>query len=410
MTLYRYVALAPDGAQRMGAFDLADEAAVIARIRREGLLPVSVTPADTARTSRFMTALNMPAVSSGPGLRRGEVVEMMRELSLMLGAGQDLDRSLRYVAESASRPAARVLLGRLRDRVRDGRSLADAMTETGRGFSRLQIGLVRAGEASGTLPAVLADLAAFLEREARQSASLRTAMIYPGVLMVASIGAIVMLLTEILPQFTPLFAENGAVLPLPTRIVIAAGDWVGRYGLLAVLAAIMLGVAARAALRVQSVRLWADGFRLRLPIVGGVSREAMAARLCRTLGTLLCSGVALIPALGIARDVLGNAAGVAALDAAALQARQGGGLARPLASAGLFPKRMTDLLALGEETAQLGPLALRAAEIHEERVRVLLQRLTALLVPGITIVMGALVAGIVSALLLAMIGLNDLAQ
>ena len=138
-------------------------------------------------------------------------------------------------------------------------------------------------------------------------------------------------------------------------------------------------------------------------------RETLAARLTRTLGSLLQNGVPLIAALGIAKDALGNLAAAAAVEAAALGAKGGAGLARPLAAAGLFPARTVHLLQLGEEAAQLSAMALKAADIHDEQARLMMQRLVALAVPLITIVMGLAVAGIVSALLTAMLSLNDLA-
>ena len=144
--------------------------------------------------------------------------------------------------------------------------------------------------------------------------------------------------------------------------------------------------------------------------MGGVLREVMAARLARTLGSLLDNRVSLVTALGITREVLGNEAGRRAVDQATASAKSGAGLSEPFAASGLFPVRFVHLLRLGEETARLGPMALRAAEIHEERVRVMTQRMVSLLTPAITIGMGALIAGIVSSLLLAMLSLNDLAQ
>jgi general secretion pathway protein F len=149
---------------------------------------------------------------------------------------------------------------------------------------------------------------------------------------------------------------------------------------------------------------------LRLPILGGLLREVLAARFTRTLGTLLINGVPLIVALTMAKDALGNLAGAAAVEQAALKAKDGAGLAGPLDASGLFPTRTIHLLRLGEETAQLGPMALRAADIHEEKTRLGVQRLISLLVPGITIVMGMAVAGIVSSLLVAMLSLDDLAR
>ena len=176
--------------------------------------------------------------------------------------------------------------------------------------------------------------------------------------------------------------------------------------LVGVLAAALV---ARQLLARPANRLKFDRLLLRLPIAGSLLRETLAARLTRTLGSLLQNGVPLIPALGIAQDALGNLAAAAAVEAAAIGAKGGAGLARPLAAAGLFPARTIHLLQLGEEAAQLSSMALKAADIHDEQARLMMQRLVALAVPLITIAMGLAVAGIVSALLTAMLSLNDLA-
>jgi general secretion pathway protein F len=235
-------------------------------------------------------------------------------------------------------------------------------------------------------------------------------MIYPGLLMLAAIGSITLLLTYVLPQFVPLFEQSGVALPRPTRILIGVGAFVSAYGLLMLLVLLALGLTLRAALRLPAFRLAADRLLLRLPVAGGLAREVLAARFGRTFGTLLLNGMPLVGALAVVRDVLGNRAAVEAADEAALVAKGGGGLADPLGRSGIFPAHMIHLLRLGEETARLGEMSLRAAEIHEERTRIGVQRLVSLLVPGITIVMGAAVAGIVSSLLVAMLSLNDLAH
>ena len=271
-------------------------------------------------------------------------------------------------------------------------------------------GLVRAGEAGGTLAKTLDRLALLMERERSLASTVKSAMIYPALLLVAATGSIVLLLTQVLPQFVPLFEQNGAALPQSTQILIALGDLGANSGRFALGALLGAGVAPRLALRRPGPRLAMDRLVLRLPVLGSLSREVLAARFTRTLGTLLTNGVPLIAALGIVQEAVGNTAGVAAIEAATRSAKGGAGLSRPLGEARIMPARTIYLLRLGEETAQLGPMALRAAEIHEEKTRLGIQRLVSLLVPVITIVMGAAVAGIVSSLLLAMLSLNDLAH
>ncbi len=403
MPSFRYVAIDPAGQTQRGLMEAATDAEVVARLQRAGNIPISAAPAGGGLSRLFDLRL------SRRGIGRQAVTDLTRELAVMLGAGQDLDRSLRFLAETAPNPRVLACVELLRRVVRDGGSLATALAEQPDTFPRLYVGLVRAGEAGGTLAATLERLASLMERERALASTVKSAMIYPTLLTIVAVGSITLLLTEVLPQFVPLFEQNGAVLPRPTQLLIAAGDAVSGYGLYALILFGIGGLLLRQALRRPAFRLQADRALLRIPVIGGLAREVVAARFTRTLGTLLINGVPLIGALNIVRDAVGNLAGVAAIDQATISAKGGAGLARPLRESGIFPLRTTDLLRLGEETAQLGPMALRAAEIHEEKTRLGVQRLVALLVPTITVVMGIAIAGIVSSLLLAMLGLNDLA-
>jgi general secretion pathway protein F len=407
MPLYRYTAITPAGDVMRGTMEAADEASVVERLRRRGNITMRAEP--DRRRSFFDDLLHME-LGGGKGLRRQEVANVTRELAVMLSAGQDLDRALRFLVETASNRRARSVLEQLRDAVRDGSPLATALARQPTSFSPLYVGLVRAGEAGGTLAPTLERLATLLERQRSLAATITSALVYPVLLLTVAIGSIVLLLTKVLPQFVPLFEQNGVKLPRATRILIAVGDMISDWGLLLLVAVCFAGFALRMALRRRGPRLFVDRLLLRLPVVGKLVREVMAARFSRTLGTLLENGVPLINALGVVRDTIGNLAGVAAVDRATVSAKGGAGLAGPLAETGIFPLRTVYLLRLGEETAELGPMALRAAEIHEEKTRIGIQRLVSLLTPVITIGMGAVIAAIVSSLLLAMLSLNDLAQ
>ena len=406
MPQFRYSAIGPGGVMQRGVLDAASEAEVIARLQHQGSLPVRAVPLNRGG---LLAPLLHAEFLPRRRLSSQEVAELTRELATMLGAGQDLDRALRYALETAPRPSVQRVLSRLRDAVRDGTPLSAALAREPDSFPPLYVGMVRAGEAGGKLAEALARLADLLERQRRTVATVTSALIYPCLLAVAAVGSIALLLTQVLPQFVPLFEQNGVKLPASTQLLIDAGAFVSNYGVPILLALLALFLLGGAALRRPRPRLVVDRLLLRLPVVGSLHRELLAARLTRALGTLLINGVSLIAALGIARDALGNLAAVAALDRASQSARGGGGLAQPLAEAAVFPVRTIHLLQLGEENAQLGPMALHAAEIHEERTRIAVQRLVALMVPAITILMGVAVAGIVASLLTAMLSLNDLA-
>jgi general secretion pathway protein F len=406
MPSFRWSAINGGGDVARGVMEAPDRSAVVERLQRQGQI---VLRADLADGRGGWAELLQIELGRTRGLDKAALGELTRELAIMLAAGQDLDRALRFVVENTRNARARAVLGNVRDKVRGGSSLAAALAGEPRSFSKLYIGLVRAGEAGGTLPATLDRLATLLERERSLSANLRSAMIYPALLILAAIGSIVLLLDYVLPQFAPIFEQAGAQLPAATRALMTLGTVVGVATPWLLVALLAGGFIARQLLLRPAYRLRLDRLLLRLPIVGGLMRETLAARLTRTLGSLLQNGVPLIQALGIVKDALGNLAAAAAIEAATVGAKGGAGLARPLAAAGLFPARTIHLLQLGEEAAQLATMALKAADIHDEQARLMVQRLVALAVPMITIVMGLAVAGIVSALLTAMLSLNDLA-
>lgn len=405
MPSFRYTAITPAGEPVRGVMEAEDESSVVETLRKQGNIPLRADPA----ANGFFAGLLTMEFGRGARLTRQEMANFTRELSVMLGAGQDLDRALRFLVDTAPNARVQSVTSSLREAVRDGNSFAVALSRQAKSFTRLYVGLVRAGEAGGALASTLERLAVLLERERTLSATITSAMIYPALLVVAAIGAIVLLLTEVLPQFVPLFEENGATLPGPTRFLIETGHIVSSYGLFMLAGLVLLLLMVRHALTQPPVRLAWDRVLLRLPIVGSLAKEALAARFSRTLGTLVINGMPLIAALDTVRDAIGNLAATDAVEQATQSAKNGTGLARPLGESGVFPLRTIYLLRLGEETAQLGPMALRAAEIHEENTQLGVQRLVSLLVPTITILMGAAIAGIVTSLLLAMLSLNNLA-
>ena len=406
MPQFRWSAVTHAGDVVHGVMEAPDRSSVVDRLQRQGQTVLRADPADRERSLGRLLHFK---IGRGRALDKTTLAEVTRELAIMLAAGQDLDRALRYVTENTRGGRAQAILGNIRDRVRAGNSLAAALASEPHSFSKLYIGLVRAGEAGGTLAATLERLAALLERERSLNASLRSAMVYPALLVVAAIGSVILLLDYVLPQFTPIFEQAGARLPVSTRVLMALGAATGKGGPWLLIALLAGGLLLRRLLAEPAYRLRADRLLLHLPVVGKLLRETLAARLTRTLGNLLQNGVPLIAALGIARDALGNLAAAAAVDAAATAAKGGAGLSRPLAESGLFPARTIHLLQLGEEAAQLAAMALKAADIHDEQARLMMQRLVALAVPAITILMGLVVAGIVGSLLTAMLSLNDLA-
>lgn len=406
MSKFRYTAIDAGGKLIKGILEAENQAALVERLQDQGHIPLSAAPAD--RSGALRDFLNIE-LFRGHGLSKRDIIDFTRELAVMLGAGQDLDHTLRFVVDITAASRAREVFADIRDRVRGGATLASALGAHGSSFSRLYIGMVRAGETGGTLAETLDRLAGLLERERRLAVTVQSALIYPALLLVAAISVILLLLVYVLPEFAPIFEQAGAQLPTATRALMGLGSFVREDGLWLTVAILVATLVARRALQNPGPKLRFHRWILSLPLIGELIRQTQAAHLTRTLGTLLKNGVGLLPALSVAKEVLGNLAVAKTIEQAEASAKQGAGLSRPFEAAGVFPARMIHLLRLGEETGHLAEMALRAADIYDDQVQISVQRLTSLIVPFITIVMGLAVAGIIASLVTAMLSLNDLA-
>jgi general secretion pathway protein F len=234
-------------------------------------------------------------------------------------------------------------------------------------------------------------------------------MVYPIILLVTAGVSIAVILIFVLPRFAPLFASTGKPLPPVTQFVMAAGDFLGRFWWALALSIIALVLAIRYALARPDIRRRADRLVLRLPLIGDLLLKIEMERFSRTLGTLLGNGVALPTALGITKDTLSNGVVAAAVGETAIGLREGEGLAERLARTRIFPPIALDLIRVGEETGRLDAMLLRQAELSENAVRHTVDRLLALLVPALTVVLGCVVAGLIASLVTAILSINDLA-
>jgi general secretion pathway protein F len=410
MPRFRYQALDREGRAVEGTLEAASVERVLSRLRAGGALPIQVeeqaagdargVPAGARARRRRVRAPGKP--------REVEVGAITRDLATLLGAGLPLDRSLQVLVETA--PSARVehTITDVRDRVRGGATLSDALEAQEKVFSRLYLAMVRAGEAGGNLSETLSRLSEYLERSHEVRERVVSALIYPALLLGLAVVSLLILLTFVVPQFTAMFDDLGASMPLPTRIVVAAGGFLQAQwpALLAGVSGCLL--ALRWLLDRPALRLRFDGWLLRLAVVGELVRRIDTARLARTLGSLLRNGVPLLGALATARDVLLNQALARALGAATDAVRHGKGLAGPLAASGLFPAMAVHMVRLGEETGRLDDMLIEVASTFERESARSIDRLLSMLVPVLILVLALLIGGIVVSMLLAILGANEL--
>jgi general secretion pathway protein F len=237
----------------------------------------------------------------------------------------------------------------------------------------------------------------------------RSALIYPAILLVMAGLSIVVLLTLVVPEFQPLFEDAGEALPLATRVLVAVGGVFERWFWLMALVAIALVLFVRHRLANPGFRRRWDGMMLRLPLFGDLARKIEVARFARTLGTLLGNGVALLGALTIVKDTLSNTVIGAAVEGVADRLKEGKGLAEPMAASGVFPALAVQLVRVGEEVGELETMLTKVADIFDAEVGRTTQRLLSLLVPMLTIGLGMLIAAIIGSVLVAFLSVNELA-
>jgi general secretion pathway protein F len=293
--------------------------------------------------------------------------------------------------------------------VRHGTALSRAMMDSDGVFPPMASAMAEAGEASGKLDESLGRLAETLDRAEALRQTIVSSLIYPALLLAVATGVILMMLLFVVPQFEDLFSDAGAKLPTMTKIILGTSHAVRSYGLLGLLVLGMGGAIFYRWLKRPHVRRAFHRRLLNVPALGTVVRNAETARFARTLGSLLDGGVALPTALAIAQRSIANVHMSEAIDKVSRGLKQGGGLSGPLAATGLFPPMALSFLRTGEETAQLGLMLNRLADVLDRDVRTAIQRMISFMTPAITVLMGGVVATVIASIMSAILGFNDLA-
>jgi general secretion pathway protein F len=396
---FRYRAASAAGALSAGQIEGVSPAQVIDQLRRSGLTPIEVVEADGAA----------PSAVRPSGESRRAVTRAVSELAVLLGAGLTLDRALAVCTDNIVRPAEKAAFAALHQRVKEGAPLSRAMAEAKDLFPPMAAAMAEAGEADGRLDAALAKLAETLERAEALRRTVAAAMVYPAILIVIAVAVILTMLLWVIPQFEGLFSDAGAQLPPMTRLIMGISHAVRRYGLAGLGLAAAAGVAGWRWVQSPAMRTRLDRWVLDLPQIGAIVSAAELGRYARVLGSLVTGGVPLPEALAIARRSLVNAHLAAAAGRVALGVNQGAGLTASLSAEALFPRAALSFVRTGEETARLGLMLERLADVLDQEVRARIEGLIAVLTPLITVLMGAIVATVIASIMTAILGFNDLA-
>lgn len=406
MPAFDFVGVDARGKRQKGIIDADSQRHARQLLRDKGWVPVQIEPARERNTGQGAGAAAMGFLR--PSLGAQDLALITRQLATLVQAGLTLDDGLRAVAQQSEKPAVRRLLTAVRARVVEGYSLAQSLAEFPQAFPSLYRATVAAGERAGHLDLVLSRLADYTESRYETRRKVQGALIYPAILTVLSLLIVIGLLTYVVPDIVKVFDNQGQELPLITRMLIGASDFMRSSIGWLLLGLLIAGLVIWKTLQKPEARYRWHRFQLRLPVAGRLVRDAQAARFVSTLGILTRSGVPLVDALRIAAEVVDNLPMRAAVEQAADRVTEGGRLAPALEQSGLFPAMMNNMIASGETSGELDDMLARTGQMQERALTGSISTLVSLFEPMMLLMMAGVVLVIVLAIMLPIVQMNNL--
>lgn len=396
------------GQHREGDIDAADQRAAITALRKAGVLPLRVfelkTRNSSARRSTSQQSTQSPLFERGVNTK--DITAFTRQLATLVNAGFPLARALDFIQRQGDKESLRTLVGHVNAEVRGGASMSEALAGHAKHFDSLYTNMARAGETGGILPLLLERLAAMREADEALMSKIKGAMTYPAVMLLAMVLSLVVMFVFVVPKFAVMFEDMGQALPTPTVVMMAISDvfqhyWWAMAGLLAM--AIAGPILWR---RTPGGRYSLDRLLLNLPVFGAFATRVAMTRFCRTLGTLIDSGVNLVAGLEASRGVAGNVVIAGAIGDSLKDIKEGNKVGQTFAATGYFPPLVCEMITLGEESGKMGTMCLQVADIYDRQTDDLVKALTSVIEPLMILFMGGIVGMVVIAMLLPIFSMN----
>lgn len=398
MGTFEYVALDRSGKKRHGTVEASTASDARFSLREDGIYPVGLQ-------AKSPTILR---VNLWNRISKKDIATFSRQLTILLEAGFPLVQALSGLTEDVEENRAmRSVIMDIKEKVSEGKSLSEALSSYPGIFSPLFINMIRAGESSGTLEKVLGELCELTEKEVAFRSKLRGVLAYPVLVAVIGTGIVSFLLAVVLPTLTRIFADINVALPRPTRILISTGDFFREFWWLVFIGIIAIFLGFSRIGKTVSGRKLYDRTKLRLPVVGKLVLKSAISRFCRTLGTLITSGVPILSSLDIARNVVGNNVLSESIERARQDVKEGESITNPLRKEGIFPAFVLRLISSGEESGRLEEMLFKIADTYDDEVSATVTVLSSLLEPIMVILMGIVVGFIVLAILLPIFEMNQ---
>lgn len=429
MPVFEYKGLTAAGKSIAGLRDADSPKTLRALLRKDGVFVTDVVsqsdgrgakaPARAAASQSTLTpASKHGGLSPDVRLRRlaggrvssDDIAIMTRQLATLLGAGVTLVEALTAMVDQVEKEQLKRIVSDVKQHVNEGRALGDALAQHQRVFGALYVNMIRAGEHSGALDSVLLRLAEFTEGQARLKQKIVGTMIYPAIMALVGGGVLVLLMTVVVPKVTKMFDDMKVTLPLQTRLLIFVSNAMRDYWYVFFPVVLLASVAFYKWTRSERGKPVWDRWVLKLPVFGSMTRMLAVARFSRTLATLLKSGVPLLTAFDIVKNVVTNSVMAQVIDAARDSIREGESIATPLKKSGEFPPLVYHMIAIGERSGQLEDMLLNVADSYESQVNVRVGALTALLEPMMIVLMGGVIAFVAGSILMPILQMNTLVR
>jgi len=407
MPAFNYKAADTAGKIRKGTIEAADEMSAASMLQKKGLIPVRIESARANEKSGTDDVLGFVRQFTNR-VKNRDVMLFTQDMASLLAAGLPLDKALLVLSSSSENESMGAIIKEILVAVQGGAYLSTALSTHSSVFSEFYINMIRAGEAGGVLEKVLERLGSFLETGQELKEFISSALVYPVFLLVAGGISVAILMGYVIPKFSMIFEGMGAALPLPTKILLFISNGVKYYWWLA---AILAGLGFFGFKRYEATekgRMKIDSIKLRMPLYGGIIQKSESARFSRTMGTLLQSGVPILDAIKLVKEIISNKVVAASLDTVHKRVKEGDRLSNALASVELFPFLAIQMVTVGEESGRMDEMLMKVADNYEKDLRNLLKRLISLLEPVLILVMGVVVGGIVISMLLGIFSINDI--
>jgi len=404
---YKYTAIDRNGAQTSGKIEATNDEQARQKLMAKGLM-VTTLANDTGSTNQFAAAQAAPSKASftfGSKVSQNDVTIMTRQLATLIVAGLPLLRALELITKQERNPAFKVILANIADSVSQGNNLSEAMQAHPKVFDKLFVNMIRAGEAGGVLDKVLDRLAKFREKAERIQKKVKSALVYPGVVMSVAIIIVYILMVKVVPSFQKLLDGQKTEMPPLTKLVIGISQMLTVYWWATPILVFGIYFLLKQWLSTEKGKELFDRMIFRLPKVGTFVQIVSVSRFARTFGTLMASGVPILQSISITRDTLDNVVIAKSLERVHDRVRDGEPLSVPLEQSGVFPQMVTSMIQVGEETGQLPEMLNRVADIYDEEVDNAVTALTSIIEPVLIVFLAVVVGAIVLAMFLPLIAL-----